>query len=51
MVNILRKEQAKRYLNDLADKVQYWLTVKDGIAKYIGAVWQDILPQRQCMKC
>lgn len=25
MVNILRKEQAKRYLNDLADKVQYWL--------------------------
>ena len=25
MVNLLRKEKAKRYINELYDKVQYWL--------------------------
>lgn len=25
MVNPLRKEKAKRYIKELADKVQYWL--------------------------
>ena len=25
MVNILRKEKAKRYIKELAEKVQYWL--------------------------
>ena len=25
MVNQLRKENANRYINDLADKVRYWL--------------------------
>lgn len=25
MVNLLRKEKAKRYIDELYDKVQYWL--------------------------
>ena len=29
MVNILRKEKAKRYIKELAEKVQYWLN-RDG---------------------
>ena len=33
MVNILRKEQAKRYINDLADKVRY----RRSMARYATA--------------
>lgn len=29
MVNILRKEQAKRYIKELAEKMMYWLN-RDG---------------------
>lgn len=30
MVNILRKEKAKRYINELYERVQYWAT-RDGV--------------------
>lgn len=36
MVNILRKEKAKRYIKELAEKVQYWLNREEYQEDYLN---------------